>query len=612
MKKIASSIFLTFLTLCALAQSITTNGFNPPVVRKGQVVQYSLVLKDVDAKISPEDIPVPAELNYVGSGTQTRMSITNMQAPVREKILTFNYIPTQDGEFEIKSWEISVSGKTYKIPATTLNVSPNAPQNISSSRPDPFEEMEEMMSNFGFSQFPSINRQRMQRAAAPRETLDLQKETSSEIRFGYEKIYVGQAVPCQVAFKFSSKLLNSNFNLRQLVPSITNSDAFVCQEFLNDGKAVETSDPNFPLEFVFTTVVTPLKTGNFNIQFEANGIFSSPYGGFFSSNQNFTLTTKERTVDVQALPKENMPKNFTGAIGEFKIESAKLDEASLSVGEPCVLDISISGTGNFDRISAPTLQKTPNWKDYKPKTSFVDESKGYGFQGVKKFSFTLVPTAPDLKETPSASFNFFNPQTQKYEELKIAAQPVSIAPSKSYAKRNAEKVTEEKDPLPIIEETKSTLQNSDGFLSSPYFWLSQCLLLCIVGWLILRKANQNKLLDDPAYARKIQAKANLKKNLDFTKSAAQKNNAKEFFECGAHALQNALSLSSEIEASAITSADAISIMQNLNLPSSEQELVTKIFDGADAIAFGGYTPEASEINNLYLELEKLCKTLSQK
>ena len=97
MKKAISSILTIFFTVCLMAQSISSNGFNPPIVRKGQVAQYSVVLKDVEADITAENIPTPPELQYVGSGVQTRMSITNMQTPVREKILTFNYIPTQDG-----------------------------------------------------------------------------------------------------------------------------------------------------------------------------------------------------------------------------------------------------------------------------------------------------------------------------------------------------------------------------------------------------------------------------------------------------------------------------------------------------------------------------------
>lgn len=594
-----------------MAQSISSNGFNPPIVRKGQVAQYSVVLKDVEADITAENIPTPPELQYVGSGVQTRMSITNMQTPVREKILTFNYIPTQDGEFEVKAWEISAGGKTYKIPAASLKASPNAPQNIStSSAYDPFEEMEEMMSNFGFSQFPGITRQRM-RKSAPQETFDLQKETSAEIKFAAEKIYVGQAVPCQVSFKFSGKILNSDIKLRQLTPSIKNSDAFVCQGFLTEGKAVETKDPNFPVEFVFSTVVTPVKTGNFKIQFEANGIFSSAFGGFFSSNQNFTLTSKEQAVDVLELPKENMPSGFSGAIGEFEAESAKLDESSLSVGEPCVMDISISGTGNFDRISAPKLSPSQNWKEYKPKTSFKDESGGYGFKGVKKFSYTLVPTAPDLKETPSAVFSYFNPKSQKYEELKIAPVSVSVAPSKSYAKRKAQ-TQDGKDPMPIIEEAPSALQSSSGILASPYFWLAQCAALLAIAWIILAKMKQNKLADDPVFARKSLAKSELKKDLASAKSAAQKNNPKEFFEFGARALQNSLSVASGFDAGAITRTDALSIMNSLGFSENDQKFAAKIFDGADAIAFGGYTPEANETGNLYSELEKLCQTLSQK
>ena len=606
MKRILIYISAAALSLNALAQSITTNGFYPPVVRKGQAVKYTIALKDADADISPADIPAPKELQYIGSGVQSRMSITNMQNPVREKILTFNYIPTQDGEFEIGEWEVSSGGKKYKIAPAKLKVDPNAPA-PQNAAPDPFEEMEEMMSNFGFSQFPSVRRQQMAQRA-PRQTIDLQSEIKAQAKLIAGEIYVGQAVLCEVSFKFSKNFRLSQCKLANLVPSIKNSDAFVCNGFLKNPETRENEDGS--TDIVFLTVVSPLKAGEFNIQFEGVAVVLENSFGFFGAEKSFAVLSPEKIVKISELPKENMPADFSGAIGKFKIESAKLDENSLSVGEPCVMDITISGEGNFDRFSAPELENPQNWKGYKPKISFKDQSGGYACIGEKTFSYTLVPSKPDLEKTPAASFNFFNPDTRQYEVLKSGALPVSVAPSKSYAKKELSRgAAEESESAGIINGGASASNAQNSIASSPYFWGVQGAILALLCAAAIRRSRKNRLLDDPLFAQAQISKKSVKKNLSLAKSAAQKNAPKEFFEAGARALQNALSLSSGMPAGAITRDDAISIMQKIGC--HKTGLAAKIFDGADAVSFGGYTPETGEIGNLFTELEKLCKELSQ-
>ncbi|MBR4597054.1 MAG: BatD family protein [Opitutales bacterium] len=609
MKKTILSILTSAIALGAFAQSISTNGFYPPVARKGQPVKYTIVMKDADAQIKPSDIPVPEGLQYIGSGEQMRTSISNMQAPVREKILTFNYIPTGDGEYEIKQWEVTSGGKKYTIAPAKLKVDPNAPQ-TEPSEPDPVEEMEEMVSSLNLSPFPSITR-RHQQILALHESIDLNEEIKAQFKIDANEIYVGQAFICEVSVTISQKVFDAHFRLMDITPEIKNSDAFVCNGFFTSPKQNRNDDGS--VSVVFLTVVSPLKAGEFNLQFEARATALPTFRTFPLQTRNVSVISPQKDVKILELPKENMPADFSGAIGNFKIERAPLDENSLSIGEPCVMTVKISGSGNFERFSAPTLENAEGWKSYKPKVSFKDQSYGYAYIGEKTFSYTLVPTTPDIEETPVASFNFFNPDTGKYEVLKTKPLYVRVAPSKGRAKKELEKSSraeEAKDePNEIINGGESAQAPQNSIASSPYFWAAQGAVLALLCAAVLRRSRKNRLLDDPAYAQAQAAKKSLKKNLAAAKAAAQKNEAKEFFEAGARALQNALSVSSGMLSGAITRDDAISIMQNIG--GGKTEFAAKIFDGADAISFGGYTPEVGETGKLYKELENLCKELSQ-
>ena len=611
MKRLFLSLALILPLSAAFPQSIKGLGFEPSVVRPGEQATYTISITDASPQINLNSIPIPDGLQYAGSGQEQSMSMGTGVGMRRETRLKLYFIPTREGEFEIKSWQVKDGDKTYEIAPAKLKADPNAPQTVGRRQQDPFADP---FSDAFMDPFASMRSRQQQ----PRrtETINLNDEMSLTLKLGKEKIYTGEAIPCSITFRISGKLLAAGYlpaNILQ--PQVKNGDAFNCAGFFSEPEVERDGDSAAVL--TYKTFITPIKAGEHDLQFEIAGELVSE-GGFggrsifsmmnaFGERHPFQISMKPAKVKVDELPLP--PPGFSNAIGSFRVDGVSLDETSLSVGTPATMTVRIAGEGNFERMSAPSLDLGGNWKEYKPKSSFEDASGGFGCRGVKTFEYTIVPNKPDIEKAPAASLVYFDPDKAAYETLTAEAPAVSVAPSKSFAKRASEDGQAAKDPLGSLADAESAKAPSD-FYREPWFWGLQIAVIAGLAFLVARKRAKNRLESDSAYARTVKAQSDLKSDLKNAKLAAAENNAKAFFESAASALQNAICIASGIEARAVTLSDARSVLSKLENGGDLYASAKTYFEGADAIAFGGYAPNAGELEKLYANLEETCSKIS--
>ena len=94
-------------------------------------------------------------------------------------------------------------------------------------------------------------------------------------------------------------------------------------------------------------------------------------------------------------------------------------------GEPITLNVVVSGRGNFEGMSAPTLEDADAWKTYPPSEKFKSsQSDPIGFNGQKIFEYMIVART-DATKTPSPEFAFFDPAVEKYVTLKSG--PIAVS-----------------------------------------------------------------------------------------------------------------------------------------------------------------------------------------
>ena len=142
--------------------------------------------------------------------------------------------------------------------------------------------------------------------------------------------------------------------------------------------------------------------------------------------QSVVASSPPVSFQVLALPTEDRPANFSGAVGSFTI-SSEVSKARTVVGEPMTLRLHVQGAGNFDRVSSSMLGAAQDWKTFRPTAAFMPAEKT-GFSGEKTFEQAVVATQPGSRTLPPLEFSYFDPQTRRYATARAAPLSVEVAP----------------------------------------------------------------------------------------------------------------------------------------------------------------------------------------
>ena len=143
--------------------------------------------------------------------------------------------------------------------------------------------------------------------------------------------------------------------------------------------------------------------------------------------KDVTIASPRSELKVLPLPTEGRPKNFSGAVGSFKVAS-DISAAHAAVGDPLTLRLHITGAGNFDRVDSTMLDHLDHWKTYPAKSSFTP-SDAAGYKGEKVFEQPLIASQPGDQSIPEISFSYYDPQTRRYEQAHTTPIEVTIATS---------------------------------------------------------------------------------------------------------------------------------------------------------------------------------------
>ncbi|HXY60773.1 MAG TPA: BatD family protein, partial [Chthoniobacterales bacterium] len=299
------------------------------------------------------------------------------------------------------------------------------------------------------------------------------------------------------------------------------------------------------------------------------------------------------TFTVKALP-PNAPANFSGAIGNFAM-AVDAKPKDVQVGDPITVTATISGRGNFDRVSGPTLEDEHGWHKYPPSSKF-NQDDDVGISGKKTFE-TVV--APNEKKTavPPLAFSYFDPIKENYVTLRSdpvavqvegAAAPapnVGVGPSTG----STQTATAAATPVPVAKPADILYQLNDlgGVRSfSPLylrsrFWMAQLApliaLLGFVGWKI-RRARIGDRETQRTAARQHEV-AKLLRELRRNDVSPQ-----VYFSQAARVVQLKTAVAKNISPDAV---DAEATAQVFDLGENEQAQMRALFERNDELRFSG-------------------------
>jgi hypothetical protein len=164
---------------------------------------------------------------------------------------------------------------------------------------------------------------------------------------------------------------------------------------------------------------------------------------FFSREENHVLRTDSLVLYVRELPAVDRPSDWLGAVGEYTM-AARLDTTSARVGDPAVLTVRVTGTGNIKMLPRPAI--TVPWGALVPadeRVTIDPEAERIG--GTKEFDWVLTPRHEGPQELPALRFPFFNPRTEQYEIALSRADTVTVAAGTLVATESADSA-----PAPLL------------------------------------------------------------------------------------------------------------------------------------------------------------------
>src|SRR5690606_10203673 len=122
-------------------------------------------------------------------------------------------------------------------------------------------------------------------------------------------------------------------------------------------------------------------------------------------------------------PTANQPSGFTGAVGQFKVNTT-LDSTVLSTDETGTFQLVVSGTGNLSLIGAPEVRFPEALGALDPVSTDTITSRTPEITGARTFTYRLSPRKPGKYTIPAIEFSWFDPQTKSYRSVKT--QPLEI------------------------------------------------------------------------------------------------------------------------------------------------------------------------------------------
>ena len=139
---------------------------------------------------------------------------------------------------------------------------------------------------------------------------------------------------------------------------------------------------------------------------------------FFSREETRILRTDSLVVVALEPPAEGRPADWTGAVGELSL-SAAIKGGRVRVGDPAVLTLTVSGTGNVKMLPRPSIAIP--WGALVPAQERVNvDMSGGTIRGSKEFDWVITPQVAGPQEIPPLRYPYFNPATEQYD---IALSP---------------------------------------------------------------------------------------------------------------------------------------------------------------------------------------------
>jgi len=254
----------------------------------------------------------------------------------------------------------------------------------------------------------------------------------------------------------------------------------------------------------------PIKAGTVAIdEFKIKAKVRIPTQFGWGDLNEYTKASKRLPINVLPLPLENRPQSFSGAVGQFQIQT-QIEGLQFPAEQPISLKVRFEGQGNAKLIELPAIAWPDGLEVYDTKSDAKFYKNG---QSYKEFEILLLAHKQGEIKIPQINFSYFDPVQKQYitkstEEFAIKiTEPAKGQNTESFKskKDDPHTATIERKFLPIVE------LSGAAFSWSQFRWsiLSVLSILIIFGLSLQPLLQFRYLNNSPDLKHKVSAKMKL-------------------------------------------------------------------------------------------------------
>jgi len=424
-------VFSVLFQSSAYAEVTIETSVSRSRVAVGEELTLDIIVNNANNTISKPIFSSIQGFSSYSQGHSQEISIVNGRSSSRS-IFSYVLIANSPGKKTIGPFQLKVGDKFYKVAPVDVEVMPDAGGAQSSTQsytysqgpalPPPSRALpgEELGSQDIFVK-TWLDKDEVYVNESAQLTYTLYTRLSATYK-GFEKEpaptgFWMEDFPPEKTIKRTEKILNGS---RYVVADVRKIALFPTQA------GIYTIDPG-----VLSASVEIRDRDDFDSFFSYNvfGRRNTMFPPAFTSQiVSKTLVADKVTLTVRALPEAGKPQNFSGAVGDYRIESS-VDKTEAEEGSPVTYRVRILGEGNLNTVETPPLPKMEDFKIYDSSSSSHISKERLRVEGEKVTDTVIVPKKAGVYSIPAVGFSYFDPKAQIYREIKTSVHTLTVKPA---------------------------------------------------------------------------------------------------------------------------------------------------------------------------------------
>lgn len=575
---------LLCVSFTAFGQVAVTASVDEKTVGTEEVVRYTVEVRGAPFSdvITPEP-PSSDKLSLVQRSPSTQQNISIVNSDVERSLsFTWQYRPSKEGQATIGAAEVKVKNRVFKTDPIEINVVPQ------SQRPA------RAPNRAGRWLFPGGDEDAGDQPEVTKTDVFIRALPSKKSVYENEQLSVDYVL----FFRHGVLLRNSRLADSWDTEGFWREDLEVQQR---SNMRTETVDGlRYNAVTLKRVALFPTRSGQLTIEplrIETKVALPRNTGAFRSlllqnagRFQSATVTSPPIEVTAKPLPKP--PATFHGAVGTFAMHTA-VSRTDVEAGEPVELTITLSGRGNIATLAEPPLELPPLIERFGPEVSDSINRSKKQVEGVKTFTYTLVPRTDGRHVIPSFTIRYFNPEAGEYRELK--SDPITLRVTGA-VKPAASTVPTTRFPANDIAALHDEVQKWRRAGGSPLYRMPWVYIILIVpvlalGGLFLYRKQIERIATDERYARSRRAHPAARKHLKEAEALLKRGNGRALYEEIIRAVLGFVGDRLNMTPQGMTSAQLRTALLERGTPDHLVEGIVDLVIEADAARFSPEAPD---------------------